>query len=137
MEPKKKFEMKVQEYVSNAVKVFFVIVFAILIMALVVYGTMYLWNWLMTDIFNLRTINYWEALGLLVLAKILFGFGNHSSKSKNHKTKKKGKIEDWCKSRSAFSEWKHYDSFWKEEGEQAYKAYVERMENGEENEKSQ
>lgn len=135
MEPKNQFEMKVRENVSNAFKVFFVIVFAILIMALVVYGTMYLWNLLMTDIFNLRAISYWEALGLLILAKILFGFGNHSSKGSRHKKNRKQKMEDWCKSRKNFSDWKHYDNFWKEEGEKAYTAYVERIENDKENDK--
>ena len=33
---------------------------------------MLLWNALMPDIFRLPPINYWQALGLLVLAKILF-----------------------------------------------------------------
>ena len=29
--------------------------------------------------------------------------------------------------RRDFSEWKHYDEFWKEEGEQAYNKYVQRL----------
>jgi hypothetical protein len=38
--------------------------------------TMYLWNWLVPDLFNGPEITYWKALGLLVLTKILFwGFG--------------------------------------------------------------
>lgn len=36
---------------------------------------MYLWNWLMPDIFSLRPITFWEAAGILLLSKILFGFG--------------------------------------------------------------
>jgi hypothetical protein len=32
-----------------------------------------LWNWLITDIFHLRRITLWEALGLLLLCRILFG----------------------------------------------------------------
>ncbi len=35
----------------------------------------YLWNTLMVDIFNLKTITYWQALGLFVLSRILFGRG--------------------------------------------------------------
>ena len=42
-------------------------VFALMIWA--VYG---LWNALMPDIFGLRTITYWQALGLMVLSWILF-----------------------------------------------------------------
>jgi hypothetical protein len=39
---------------------------------------MSLWNWLMPCIFGLAAINFWQALGLFLLAKILFGsFGYH------------------------------------------------------------
>ncbi len=39
-------------------------------------ATMYLWNWLVPDLFNGPVIDYWKALGLLALSKILFsGFG--------------------------------------------------------------
>ena len=34
---------------------------------------MALWNWLMPTLFGLRMITYWQALGLVVLSKILFG----------------------------------------------------------------
>ena len=40
------------------------------------FGTMYLWNWLMPLLFKLPVITFVQALGLLVLSKILFsGFG--------------------------------------------------------------
>lgn len=32
-----------------------------------------LWNWLMPTIFAVRTITYWQALGLMALSWILFG----------------------------------------------------------------
>lgn len=32
-----------------------------------------LWNWLMPALFGLRSITFWEALGLFVLGKLLFG----------------------------------------------------------------
>ncbi|MDQ1149851.1 hypothetical protein [Sphingobacterium zeae] len=35
----------------------------------------YLWNTLMVDIFNLKAITYWQALGLFVFSRILFGRG--------------------------------------------------------------
>jgi hypothetical protein len=43
--------------------------------ALVVFGfvVMSLWNWLMPSLFGWRLINFWQALGLLVLSRILFG----------------------------------------------------------------
>ncbi len=44
---------------------------------------MLLWNWLMPDIFGLKTLTYWKAWGLLALSCILLGRigGGGSSKS--------------------------------------------------------
>ena len=37
-----------------------------------------LWNWLLPAMFGWRQINFWQALGLLALCRILFGgFGMH------------------------------------------------------------
>lgn len=33
---------------------------------------MWLWNWLMTDLFKLRPISFFEAVGLILLCGILF-----------------------------------------------------------------
>ncbi|GAB2956545.1 hypothetical protein GCM10027048_23290 [Hymenobacter coalescens] len=41
--------------------------------ALASFAVMALWNWLMPAIFGLPIISFWQALGLLVLSKILFG----------------------------------------------------------------
>ena len=47
----------------------------IAIVAVGVFGflVMSLWNWLMPPIFGRPMITYWQALGLLVLSKILLG----------------------------------------------------------------
>ena len=34
---------------------------------------MRLWNWLMPGLFGLHLITFWQAVGILVLSKILFG----------------------------------------------------------------
>jgi hypothetical protein len=34
---------------------------------------MHLWNWLLPMLFGWRQITFWQALGLLVLCRILFG----------------------------------------------------------------
>ncbi|MDU0372564.1 hypothetical protein ACFPAF_19340 [Hymenobacter endophyticus] len=49
------------------------ILFAVLLVAVAGYVTMRLWNWLLPDLFNLPGISIWQALGLLVLSRILFG----------------------------------------------------------------
>lgn len=45
----------------------------ILIFAALVWATMLLWNALLPAIFGVTIINYWQALGLLVLGRLLFG----------------------------------------------------------------
>ncbi len=41
-----------------------------------VMGTLYLWNWLVPELFAGPVITFWQALGLLALSKLLFwGFG--------------------------------------------------------------
>ena len=44
------------------------------IIALVTFVTMSLWNWLIPVLFQGPLITFWQALGLLLLSKILFGF---------------------------------------------------------------
>jgi hypothetical protein len=42
-----------------------------------------LWNWLLPPLFGWREITFWQALGLLVLSRILFGgFGGHGRNSR-------------------------------------------------------
>jgi hypothetical protein len=43
--------------------------------ALFSYIVMLLWNALIPDIFHLGVITFWQAAGLLILSKLLFGFG--------------------------------------------------------------
>jgi len=46
---------------------------------------MLLWNALLPAVFGISTITFWQALGILVLSKILFGgFGGHRGYQKYH-----------------------------------------------------
>lgn len=51
------------------------------ILAFIVIGgviVMQLWNWLLPALFGLHQITFWQALGILVLSRILFGgWGGH------------------------------------------------------------
>jgi hypothetical protein len=88
---------------------------------------MWLWNWLMPDLFGLAPITYWQGVGIFILAKFLFGFGGGGSGGgKGPRTKKGFKGECGPESKKEFSRWKYYDGFWEEEGKQAFKAYVAR-----------
>lgn len=44
-----------------------------IVLVLLGVAVMLLWNALLPSIFGLARINFWQALGLLVLSKILFG----------------------------------------------------------------
>lgn len=91
---------------------------------------MWLWNWLMPEIFGLGMITYWQAVGLFILAKILCGgFGGGSNKSSSRKKHNK------CDSKVGKNDtrkWKSYDKFWQEEGESAFEAYIKKN-NGDSN----
>ena len=65
-------------------RLIFIAPLAILAMLLfVVIGgeiVLHLWNWLLPPLFGWRQIAFWQALGLLLLCRILFGgFGCHGS----------------------------------------------------------
>lgn len=60
---------------------------------------MSLWNWLMPLLFGLTTITFWQAIGLFVLAKILFGgwkghHGGHGPRNKYWAQRFKAKWEN-------------------------------------------
>jgi len=44
--------------------------------AVLVWLVMLLWNWLIPAVFSgVRTIDYWQTVGLIVLSRVLFGGG--------------------------------------------------------------
>ena len=62
--------------------------------------TMHLWNWLMPFIFHLPLISFWQAVGLIVLSRLLIGgfgghcHGRHHCKSDMHEKWEKMTPED-------------------------------------------
>ena len=57
------------------------------IVAFIIIGgelVLHLWNWLLPPLFGWRMITFWQALGLLLLARILFGgFGGRGGHRSN------------------------------------------------------
>jgi len=86
---------------SIALKVLAVIGFVILGVGLLfLFGwvVMLLWNWLMPDIFGLKTLTYWKAWGLLALSCILFGrLGGGGGKSGGSDRKRKQKLRSYLR----------------------------------------
>ena len=79
---------------------------------------------LMPDVFGLPALSYWKAVGILVMAKILFGSFEGMGSKKGSKKHNRTRLRNNCG--SDFSKWKHYDAFWKEEGKKAFDGYIER-----------
>lgn len=59
--------------IRRVLRVLLFLPLVVLFVALFGFVVMSLWNWLMPAIFGLKTIGYWQALGLFILCKILFG----------------------------------------------------------------
>jgi hypothetical protein len=68
--------------------------FAVLILAVLSFVVMSLWNWLMPALIGAHLITFWQAAGLLVLCKILFG-GFRGGPSGRHRFWKHRMAERW------------------------------------------
>jgi len=61
-------------------------------------AVMLLWNWLMPSLFNLTMIDFWQALGIVILCRILFGsFGglHHHRAHRGHGLGMRNIREKW------------------------------------------
>ncbi|MEO6169231.1 MAG: hypothetical protein ABIO46_13085, partial [Chitinophagales bacterium] len=68
-------------WILKGIKMFFLF---LLFGAAMSYLVMTLWNWLMPVVFGLGVITFWQALGILLLAKLIFGFGRAGWGHKGH-----------------------------------------------------
>ena len=132
-------KLRVKYVVKATVKVIFGIVLISLLALLVGYVVMLLWNWLMPELFGLSTIGFWQSVGLIILAKILFGGFNSNGRNKSRKgrgrfeKRLRNRLEERCRDNGT-TKWQMYDQFWKDEGQAAYQAYIERRKKQEEEE---
>ena len=88
---------------------------------------MVLWNWLMPSIFGLGIINYWQAFGIVLFAKLVFGgFGKHfgpfagrrfPDKHWGEYAKRRGFGHN-CRLDDDYEEW------WKNEGSKSFDEYM-------------
>jgi Ca2+/H+ antiporter, TMEM165/GDT1 family len=68
-------------------------VFALAFAAFLGLVVMSLWNWLMPALFGWHLITYWQALGVLILAKILFG--GFRGRPRQHMYWRRRMLERW------------------------------------------
>lgn len=107
----------------------FALVFAILVKVL--------WNWLMPGLFGLPVIGFWQAFGILLLAKILFGGPGHGKHHGDH-TDRHGHIHNWFHRQNdppgalQRDAWlgprarDDFNAFWESEGREAFSEFVAR-----------
>ena len=95
----------------------------------------WLWNWLMPAIFGLGVITFWQAFGLVLLAKILFGaFGHHDRRRPDHPVPSKvasfvhGEKFDHSFKHGNGKNWRYFRQYWEDEGRSSFEAYVKKME---------
>jgi len=88
----------------------------------------YIWNWLMPDLFGLKAITYLQAFAMVILAKILFGgFGRHGRHHPYDRSKYKFKLrmnDGGTMPQEVLDNRESFESFWQEEGRDAFKRYM-------------
>ena len=92
-----------------AFAIFFSLVFSFIVQ--------WLWNSVLTNVLSVNTITFWQAFGVLILAKILFG-GLHHTMGPRH-------IKRWhydgdtreVKPPLPEDQQKHYEQYWQQEGQ--------------------
>jgi Ca2+/H+ antiporter, TMEM165/GDT1 family len=69
-------------------KAVMILVFCTAFVMLFSYIVMRLWNGILPDVLGVRMISFWQAMGILVLSKILFsGFGGFAHKKEQFKNR--------------------------------------------------
>lgn len=90
-------------FVGVFVAAFFALVFGLAVKAL--------WNWIMPAVFGLGAITYWQAFGIIILAKILFsGIHSHPGHDRHR--------PPFVRPRGSYERW------WREEGQQAFDGWL-------------
>ena len=105
------------------------------------YIIMSLWNWLMPPLFKLSVLTFWQAVGIAILARLIFG---NSHRGWSHWRRKR-----WAHMNSPYyhrqfahshwnmhhrsgcecdtPKWQYYDKFWSEEGEKAFEEFAKKQ----------
>ncbi len=98
-----------------------------------------LWNWIMPPLFGLKTITFWQAFGVLLLAKLLFGgvapryrgrrddrWGRRFRERVYGSGREGEGGADEAPMPGDRHRWPLFGQFWREEGRAAFEAYVQK-----------
>ena len=76
-------------------KAVMILVFCTAFVMLFSYIVMRLWNGILPDVIGVKVISFWQAMGILVLSKILFsGFGGFAQKKEQFRNRFRQKMLD-------------------------------------------
>ena len=100
---------------------------AVVIAALFGYIVMHLWNWIMPDLFGLKSIGFWKAFGIVLLGKLIFGsFGHHCGHREKHRKLKA--LKNFKRFHACHPEisdnYDEYEEFWEEKGAKEFEEYL-------------
>ncbi|RXF68903.1 hypothetical protein [Arcticibacter tournemirensis] len=56
-------------------KALLIILFVPTVITVLTFVVMALWNSVLTEVISVKPVSFWQAMGILALSKILFGFG--------------------------------------------------------------
>jgi hypothetical protein len=77
-------------------KIAFFIGMAVLFVFVLGSVVMLLWNAILPDLVGVKPIRFWQAIGLLILSRILFGGFRFGDKAKKHHARRKQWKEKWA-----------------------------------------
>ena len=95
--------------------------------------------------FGLATITFWQAFGIVLLAKLLFGGFSHSERGHDggfekhfrDRFKKYARAEEVREDEVPLpgngQKWRRFRQYWKDEGRAAFESYVQRIDEKEKN----
>jgi hypothetical protein len=89
----------------------------------------YLWNNTLVVLFKLPLITYWQAVGLFLLGKLLFGGVGHGFHG-HHGPRHQGRHWHRCGrggEATAGLGHEHFQDFWEAEGKAAFEEYLKKM----------
>jgi hypothetical protein len=73
------------------------ILLAAVVLVVVTYAVMYLWNWLVPTLIGWKSIDFLQAMGLLVLTRLLVGFRGFGGWHRHHHAHWRGRMhERWA-----------------------------------------
>ena len=114
--PPRKFSiLKIIGYAAGGIAIAFILGF------LFGYFVMLLWNWLMPVLFGLPTVTFWQAVGLVVLGKLIFGGGHHGHDPHDHGKKFRDHFH-----KGNNGDCQDYEEFWKEKGRKFLEEFAEK-----------